>query len=46
MLKLFGKKIDLNLESNALKFDTPNIYITVIAWLVGGLIMAQICYRV
>ena len=46
MLKLFGKKIDLNLKSNALKFDTPNIYITLIAWLVGGLLMAQLCYRV
>ena len=43
---MFGKKIDLDLESNTLKFDTPKIYITVIAQLVGGILLAQICYHV
>ena len=40
--KLFGKKIYLNLERDALKIDTPTIYITLIDWLVGSLLMAQI----
>ena len=43
MQKLFGKKIDLDLEINSLKFDTATIYITVFAWLVGGLLMYQLC---
>ena len=46
MQKLFGWKNDFNLECNVLKFNTPMIYITVIAWLVGGLLMAKLCYHV
>ena len=29
---MFGKKTVPNIESNALKFDTPILYITVISW--------------
>ena len=46
MQKMFSKKPDLDFKSNALKFDTTTNYITVIDWLVGDLLMAQLFYHV
>ena len=42
--KMFVK--NSNIESNTLKFDTPSIYITVLAWFLGGILMPRLWYHV